>query len=120
MNLSVNGSSASVSEAPSLLVALRDQLGLTGAKLGCAVGTCGACTVLVDGAPARSCVTSVGDMAGKAITTIEGLSPDDPVVARFVAARAAQCGYCTPGMILAAKALLDEHPSPTDEQINAG
>ena len=104
----------------SLLAVLRDDLGLTGSKYGCGEGHCGACTVLIDGDALRSCVVRVGAVAGKAITTIEGLGAQDrlhPVQDAFLEAEAFQCGYCTPGMIVAAVALLDQHPEPSDADI---
>src|SRR6476660_9281663 len=104
----------------SLLYVLRNGVGLHGAKFGCGLGQCGACSVLIDGKVARACVTPVRQIAGRAVTTIEGLgTPEkpDPVSAAFIAEQAAQCGYCTNGMILAAKALLSETPHPTREQV---
>jgi nicotinate dehydrogenase subunit A len=99
-----------------LLYALRDSLGLHGPKFGCGVGQCGACTVHVDGKATRSCSVAVSRMSGRAVTTLEGLgTPErpDPVQAAFIAEQAAQCGYCTNGMIMATKALLAENPRPT-------
>lgn len=104
----------------SLLGVLRDVLDLTGAKYGCGEGRCGACTVLVDGAPVRSCVTRVGDVASKAITTIEGLERDGslhPLQRAFLETGAMQCGYCTCGMILSGVALLNTKPDPSREEI---
>ena len=104
----------------SLLGVLRDVLDLTGAKYGCGEGRCGACTVLVDGAPVRSCVTRVGDVASKAITTIEGLERDGslhPLQRAFLETGAMQCGYCTCGMILSGVALLNTQPDPSREEI---
>ena len=110
-----------VDPATNLLDVLRDELGLTGTKRGCDYeGECGACTVLLDGQPIRSCLTPVGKVAGRCVLTIEGLGdPGDlhPLQEAFVETGAVQCGYCTPGMILAAKALLDREPAPTREQI---
>ena len=103
-----------------LLWVLRDELDLTGAKYGCGEGQCGACTVLIEGAPVRSCITRVGAVAGKAITTIEGLEQAGklhPVQEAFIEADAMQCGYCTPGMILASVALLEKKPKPEDTEI---
>ena len=122
IQLTVNGTLHAPPAEPgrSLLVLLREELGLTGAKYGCAVGACGACTVLVDGAPARACVTPLAEVAGAAVTTIEGLTPPGqlhPVQNALVAVGATQCGYCTPGMVLAAAALLAEQPDPDDAQI---
>jgi nicotinate dehydrogenase subunit A len=109
--------------AQPLLYVLRNGLGLHGPKFGCGLGQCGTCTVLIDGTPARSCITSVEHAAGHAITTLEGLgTPEqpDPVQAAFMAEQAAQCGYCTNGMILATKALLTQTPHPTPEQVQQG
>ena len=102
-----------------LLGILRDELGLTGCKAGCGEGQCGACTVLVDGAPIRSCITTAGTVADRKIRTIEGLAENDklhPVQQAFLDADALQCGYCTCGMILSAVALLEKHPEPTEAQ----
>ena len=103
-----------------LLWALRDTIGLTGTKFGCGVGLCGACTVHLDGAPVRACGVSVGGAAGKAITTIEGLSPDGshPVQRAWMEEDVAQCGYCQAGQIMAAVALLRSNPNPTDADID--
>lgn len=103
-----------------LLSILRDELGLTGSKYGCGEGQCGACTVLVEGEATRSCVTEVGSVAGKSITTIEGIATDDrlhPVQEAFLEAEAFQCGYCTPGMVMAAVGLLRRHPNPSEVEI---
>jgi aerobic-type carbon monoxide dehydrogenase small subunit (CoxS/CutS family) len=109
-----------VSSEESLLSVLRDRLDLTGTKYGCGEGQCGACTVLLDGKAGRSCRTSAAEAAGKSITTIEGLETGGrlhPVQEAFLEAEAFQCGYCTPGMIVSAVALLASHANPTDEQI---
>ena len=103
-----------------LLWVLRDELDLTGTKYGCGEGECGACTVLIDGVAIRSCVTRVSAAAGKQITTIEGLSQNGklhPLQEAFIEAEALQCGYCTPGMILASAALLKKTPQPTESEI---
>ena len=103
-----------------LLYVLRNGLGLRGAKFGCGLGQCGACSVLIDGKAARVCMTPVRQAACKTVTTIEGLgTPEKPdaVSAAFIQEQAAQCGYCTNGMILGAKALLSETPHPTREQV---
>jgi aerobic-type carbon monoxide dehydrogenase small subunit (CoxS/CutS family) len=105
-----------------LLDVLREDLQLTGAKYGCGEGKCGSCTVLVDGKPVFSCVTPVSEVEGKTILTIEGLATGEnlhPVQEAFLAEGAFQCGYCTPGMILAAVSLLGATPQPTDEQVVA-
>ena len=99
-----------------LLYALRESLGLTAAKYGCGLGQCGSCTVLVDGRATRSCVVRIADVAGKSVTTSEGLgSPEKPhpVQAAFIAEQAAQCGYCTSGMVMSAVALLASNPAPS-------
>ena len=106
--------------AEPLLYVLRDELGLTGAKVGCGLGQCGSCTVLLDDQPVRACMVPVASVAGRRITTIEGLgTPErpDPLQAAFIAEQAAQCGYCTSGMIMSATALLRERPRPTVDQI---
>lgn len=103
-----------------LLDVIRDEIGLTGTKRGCDLGECGACTVLIDGKPFNSCLILTVDVQGKEITTIEGLSTRGeihPVQKAFIEQGAIQCGFCTPGMVLVAKALLDEDPSPTAEKI---
>ena len=103
-----------------LLYILRNSLGLHGAKFGCGLGQCGACTVLLDGKAVRSCMTPVNQAAGHAVTTLEGLgTPENPdtVQAAFIAEQAAQCGYCTNGMIMSAKALLTRTPHPTLDQV---
>ena len=122
VSFTVNGDPLTVQVASnlSLLAFLREKLGLTGARNGCSEGTCGACTVLVDGHPERSCRSQMKDMDGKSITTIEALSADGkphPLQEAFARHGAPQCGFCTPAMILTAKALLDENPSPTREQM---
>lgn len=103
-----------------LLWVLRDELNLTGSKYGCGEGQCGACTVLINGAPARSCITKAAAAAGKQITTIEGLAENgrlDPLQEAFMQADAMQCGYCTPGMILSAAGLLRKNPHPSVAEI---
>ena len=103
-----------------LLYVLRNALGLHGPKFGCGLGQCGACTVLIDGKVARSCLTPVQAAAGKKVTTVEGLGgPENPsaIQAAFIAEQAAQCGYCTNGMVMAATALLRNNPHPTIEQV---
>jgi aerobic-type carbon monoxide dehydrogenase small subunit (CoxS/CutS family) len=122
ITLLVNGSERKVDAASdeSLLLVLRNKLGLTGSKYGCGEGQCGACTVLVDGRSVRSCLTPAASVANKKITTIEGLSPNGslhPLQQAFLDEEAFQCGYCTPGMVMSAQALLRSNPTPTDEQI---
>jgi aerobic-type carbon monoxide dehydrogenase small subunit (CoxS/CutS family) len=121
----VNGTERSATADPErrLLDVLREELHLTGTKYGCGEGQCGACLVYVDGEPARSCLLPVSSVAGKSVTTIEGLARGDalhPVQEAFLEEGALQCGYCTSGMILAAAALLRQTPDPTDEEIVAG
>src|SRR4051812_39134846 len=99
-----------------LLDTLREDLGLTGTKKSCDMGNCGACTVLLDGRAAYSCLLLAADCAGRAISTIESLE-DDPLQRAFVEADAFQCGFCTPGQIMSLKALFSEKPDPTDEEI---
>ena len=122
LTLLVNGSSRPVDLAPEtpLLWALRDTLVLTGTKFGCGIGACGSCTVLLEGAPVRSCQVSVAEAAGRKITTIEGLSPNGthPVQRAWIADEVPQCGYCQSGQIVAAAALLARKPRPTDADID--
>jgi nicotinate dehydrogenase subunit A len=120
--LRVNGRSHEVDADPgdSLLSVLRCDLALTGSKFGCGEGQCGACTVLVDATAVRSCTARIDAVAGKRITTIEGLGAPDrlhPVQEAFLEVEAFQCGYCTPGMIMAAAALLDGNPRPSEQDI---
>jgi aerobic-type carbon monoxide dehydrogenase small subunit (CoxS/CutS family) len=120
--LNVNGNDVRVRAEgeESLLSALRNRLEMTGTKYGCGEGQCGACTVLVDGKPRRSCRVSVGSIANSRITTIEGLEHDGkltPVQQAFLEEEALQCGYCTSGMIVSATALLRENPHPSEQQI---
>ncbi|MEW6229384.1 MAG: (2Fe-2S)-binding protein [Bacillota bacterium] len=106
-----------------LLEFIREDLGLTGTKEGCGKGECGACTVLLDGAPVNSCLVLAYQADGRSVTTIEGLAQDGslhPIQEAFVTEGAVQCGFCTPGMILAAKALLDANPAPSREEIRRG
>jgi isoquinoline 1-oxidoreductase alpha subunit len=123
MKLRVNGKEHDVT-VPSgmpLLWVLRDVLGMTGTKYGCGMALCGACTVLIDGKPERSCVRPVGALAGKSVQTIEGLSPngDHPVQRAWAEVDVVQCGFCQSGQILAACALLKVKPRPTDADIDA-
>lgn len=101
---------------------LRDELGLTGVKEGCNTGNCGVCTVLIDGKAVKSCLVLASQVQGKDILTIEGLSKNGlhPLQQAFIDHFAIQCGFCTPGMVLAAKALLDENPNPTEEEVKLG
>ena len=120
IELKINGDTHAVLVSPNntLLEVLRDKLGLMGTKRGCDLGACGACTVLVDGEPYLSCITLAVDAAGKDISTIEGLAEGGdlhPLQSAFIEKGAIQCGFCTPGMILTAKAILDEEKHPTEE-----
>lgn len=122
MELSINGQVIEVAadaDSP-LLWAIRDFTDYTGTKFGCGIGACGACTVLIDGQPVRSCQFLAADVGGAAITTIEGLSPesDHPVQRAWIEEQVPQCGYCQSGMILAAVALLDGNPVPNDADID--
>jgi len=123
IKLNVNGKQIRVPVKPTdtLVDVLRDTLGLTGTKKSCGVGDCGACTVVVDGKAIHSCLTLAMDVQGRTITTIEGLEGEDgtlhPLQEAFVENGAIQCGFCTPGMIMSAKALLDEIPNPTEEEV---
>ena len=123
IKLTVNGKARTVSAAPDtpLLWVLRDELALTGTKFGCGMGLCGACTVLANGDPIRSCSTALSDVKGQKITTIEGLSPNGnhPVQKAWIVENVAQCGYCQSGQIMSACALLAKNPKPDDEQIDA-
>ena len=123
--LNVNGTrrTVDVDASVSLLSVLRDDLDLTGTKYGCGEGRCGACTVLLDGQLARSCVTQVGRAAGKQITTIEGLAKNgklNPLQVAFIKADAMQCAFCTSGMIMAATALLNKNARPSRDEIVSG
>ena len=125
-DIRVNGNAVTVEswdpDQP-LLYLLRNSLGLRAAKFGCGLSQCGACTVLLDGRAVRSCVTPINSVVGHAITTLEGIgTPEKPnsLQAAFIAEQAAQCGYCTNGMIMAATALLAQTPHPTDEQVKSG
>jgi len=122
LSLTVNGHTHSLpvpADAP-LLTVLRNDLGLNGPKFGCGLGECGACTVLVDSTAARACVIPVGGVAGRSITTLEGLGTRDqphPVQQAFIDEQAAQCGYCLNGMIMMATALLAREPNPSEARI---
>jgi len=125
VSLKVNGAVHSVPAEPDtpLLYVLRNDLELNGAKFGCGLAQCGACTVLVDGRPVRSCVTEVGSLGQSEIITLEGLgtaAKPHPLQQAFIDEQAAQCGYCINGMIMSAKALLDQKPHPNEAQVREG
>lgn len=122
--LTVNGQAMTVEaeETAPLLDVLRNDLGLLGARFGCGSGQCGACAVLIEGEEKPSCVAEIGNMAGKSIVTIEGLGTPDkphPLQTAFIEKQAGQCGYCLSGILIGAKALLDENPNPSRQQIGA-
>ena len=122
VSLKVNGAMRSVPAEPDtpLLYVLRNDLELNGAKFGCGLAQCGACTVLVDGKPVRSCVTEIGSLGQSEITTLEGLgtvTKPHPLQRAFIDEQAGQCGYCLPGILMTAKALLDHNPSPSRAEI---
>jgi isoquinoline 1-oxidoreductase alpha subunit len=123
VDLKINGARREVDADPAmpLLWVLRDRLQMTGTKFGCGVAACGACTVRVDGQPVRSCVTPVGSVSGKSIQTIEGLGAPGrphPLQVAWIAEQVPQCGYCQSGMLMAAAALLEKKPKPTDADID--
>lgn len=122
-SFTLNGEAAEIDAADQmpLLWAIRDIVGLTGTKYGCGIGVCGACTIHVDGAAARACVTPLSAVAGTNVTTIEGLSAtgDHPLQVAFIELNVAQCGYCQPGQLMAAADLLGRQPKPTSDQIAA-
>jgi nicotinate dehydrogenase subunit A len=125
ISLKVNGATRVVSAEPDtpLLYVLRNDLELNGAKFGCGLAQCGACTVLIDGRAARSCVTAIDTLGNSEITTIEGLGTIDkphPLQRAFMEEQAAQCGYCINGMIMSAKELLDRNPKPTEKDVREG
>ena len=125
MNFTVNGEPYEllVDTRRTLLEVLRDEMGLTGTKEGCSLGACGTCTVILDGKPVLSCLILAVDAQGKEVLTIEGLAEGEklhPIQESFVEHGAIQCGYCTPGMVMSAKALLDKNPKPTYEEIKQG
>jgi len=122
LRFTVNGQTVSLPVSPQRLLVdvLREDLGLTGTKKGCGSGDCGACTVLLERRPVNSCLVFAWEVNGKEVTTIEGLNQAGelhPLQSAFVEYGAIQCGYCTPGMILTAKALLDENPHPSEEEV---
>lgn len=124
LTLTLNGRAVTcrVAEGLSLLDLLREDLGLNGPKYGCGLAQCGACTVLVDGAPARACVLRAEKVAGRAVTTLEGLADPEtgalhPLQQAFLTREGAQCGYCLNGMVMSARALLDRNPDPSEDEI---
>ncbi|HML38419.1 MAG TPA: (2Fe-2S)-binding protein [Bacillota bacterium] len=122
IHITVNGKAyhVEVDSDKTLVEFLREDLGLLGTRTSCEVGECGTCTVLIDGKAYNSCILQVTELDGRSVTTIEGLAKGeelDPVQSAFIEADAVQCGYCTPGMIMSAKGLLNENPSPDDEEI---
>jgi nicotinate dehydrogenase subunit A len=124
IDLTVNGAKRSVPAEPDtpLLYVLRNDLAFNGAKYGCGLAQCGACTVLIDGKAVRSCVTPIGTIGQAAITTLEGIGSADkphPLQQAFIDEQAAQCGYCTNGMIMSAKELLDRNPKPSEAEVRA-
>jgi len=125
IEFTLNGAPARLDVPPEmpLLWAIREQAGLTGTKFGCGIGVCGACTVHVDGSVARSCSVPVGSVAGRSVTTIEGLAQSEDalhaVQSAWIDHQVPQCGYCQSGMIMAVAALLEDNPTPTDAEIDA-
>ena len=122
LTMKLNGEEVTVQVKPSALLVevLRDQLELTGTKVACGEGGCGACTVLLDGVPVNSCLVPALKVQGREVMTVEGLAPLGelhPLQKAFVEHGAVQCGYCTPGMLMSAKALLDQNPNPTEDEI---
>ncbi len=119
--LTINGQAVTVTSDPDtpLLWVLRDELDLKGAKYGCGIAQCGACTVHIGGQPVRSCSVPVGDLDGQSITTIESFDGKHPVQQAWVAAQVPQCGFCQPGQIMSAAALLNENKAPSDDDIDA-
>ena len=122
IRLTVNGKAFTldVESNQTLVEVLRDQMGLTGTKVGCGVGDCGSCTVLMNGKAVNSCLVLAGEADGKEVLTIEGVSTEEsvhPIQQAFIDQGAVQCGFCTPGMVLSAKALLDQYPTPSESQL---
>jgi isoquinoline 1-oxidoreductase subunit alpha len=119
--LDINGKTYQIDVGPEvpLLWVIREHLKLTGTKFGCGIGACGSCTVHLDGKAVRSCQTTAGSAAGKKITTIEGLAENHPVITAWIKEQVPQCGYCQPGQIMQAAALLAEDPNPSDERIKS-
>ena len=125
IEIKVNGVMHEIDVQPqdTLLDVIRDKLGLTGTKEGCGLGECGACTVIMNGKTVNSCLVLAAEADGKQVTTIEGLAEGDklhPIQQAFIDIGGLQCGFCTPGMIISAKAMLDENPNPTEEEIRRG
>lgn len=122
ISIEVNGNHCEVDVSPDvpLLWVIREYLRLTGTKFGCGIGMCGACTVHIGGKARRSCQIPVGEAQGKRITTVEGIPRDHPVKKAWIAEQVPQCGYCQPGMIMQAAALLSENPDPSEDQIIKG
>lgn len=120
IEIKLNGTSMHIETSldTPLLWVLRDHLKLTGTKYGCGEGLCGACTVLIDGKPERSCITPIGDVRGKSVTTIEGIPEQHPVKQAWLEQEVSQCGYCQPGQIMSAVALLDAIKKPSDADID--
>jgi aerobic-type carbon monoxide dehydrogenase small subunit (CoxS/CutS family) len=122
LSFTLNGQRFNITAAPNIMLAdlLREKLGLKGIKIGCREGECGACTVLINGDPVNACILPAMKVAGQFVTTIEGLAKDnelDPIQQAFINEGAIQCGFCTPAMILSAKALLDRNPNPSESEI---
>ncbi len=117
----VNGKEQRIDVTPDtpLLWVLREKLGLIGSKFGCGEGICGACTVHIDGMPQRSCITPMADVQGRKVITIEGIADSNPVKKAWLAQEVSQCGYCQPGQIMSAVALLEKNPKPTDADIDS-
>lgn len=123
ITVSVNGSPVSMTPGQTLLHALREELGLMGTRFGCGQEGCGACTVVIDGTARQSCTLAVDEIAGASVETVESLGPPEapshPLGRAIIAEQAAQCGYCLPGILMSAKALLDREPDPSDAEIRA-
>lgn len=121
ISFTLNGEAREVTADPGdmLVEVLRDKLGLTGTKVGCGTGGCGACTVIIDGLAVNSCLTPMGKVAGSAVETIEGVATDGlhPVQEQLIESGAVQCGFCMPGIVMSSKALLDHNPDPTPDEI---
>ncbi len=121
LELALNGTAAALEcEPDEMLIDILRREGLSSVRATCGIGICGACTVLLDGEPVSGCLLLAGQASGREVTTVEGLPAEHPVPLAFEAEHAFQCGWCTPGMVLTAKRLLEENPSPSDEQISDG